>query len=114
MTARSLATGINPTNRGLCWTGHPLLDTIDSESPTRIELQAWVAEHDKIEIETEIFDAGEFRRLKGFTKGTSPPPFPHNAGIVILISPRSTAAAQRNLSPADTDLIEITLTTIYA
>lgn len=27
---------------------------------------------------------------------------------------RPTAAAQRNLSPADTDLIEITLTTIYA
>ena len=90
------------------------LDTISSELPTRAERQTWVAEHDKIEKETEIFDAGEFRKLKKFTKGTSPPLFPHNAGIVILISPRSTAAAQRNLSPADTDLIEITLTTIYA
>lgn len=32
----------------------------------------------------------------------------------LLISGISPAAAQRNLSPADTDLIEITLTTIYA
>ncbi|KAI0092594.1 hypothetical protein BDY19DRAFT_925147 [Irpex rosettiformis] len=60
--------------------------------PTREELQRWLAEHDKIEKETEIFDSGELRKLKKLTK----------------------AATQRNLSPADTDLIEITLTTIYA
>ncbi|TBU42137.1 hypothetical protein BD309DRAFT_866914 [Dichomitus squalens] len=60
--------------------------------PTREQLQEWLVEHDKIEKETEIFDSGELRKLKKFTK----------------------AAAQRNLSPADTDLIEITLTTIYS
>ncbi|KAI0347052.1 hypothetical protein BDW22DRAFT_1425131 [Trametopsis cervina] len=60
--------------------------------PTRAELKQWVVEHDKIEKETEIFDSGELKKLKKFTK----------------------AAAQRNLSPEDTDLIELTLTTIYA
>ncbi|OJT07346.1 hypothetical protein TRAPUB_1812 [Trametes pubescens] len=60
--------------------------------PTREQLKQWMVEHDKIEKETEVFDSGELRKLKKFTK----------------------AAAQRNLSPADTDLIEITLTTIYA
>ncbi|KAI1792964.1 hypothetical protein LXA43DRAFT_301235 [Ganoderma leucocontextum] len=59
--------------------------------PTREQLQEWMVEHDRIEKETEIFDSGELKKLKKFTK----------------------AAAQRNLSPADTDLIEITLTTIY-
>ncbi|RPD61977.1 hypothetical protein L226DRAFT_535353 [Lentinus tigrinus ALCF2SS1-7] len=62
------------------------------ELPSRAQLQAWLQEHDKIEKETEVFDSGELKKLKKFTK----------------------AAAQRNLSPADTDLIEITLTTIYA
>ncbi|KAI0787101.1 hypothetical protein BC629DRAFT_1440299 [Irpex lacteus] len=67
---------------------------LDAKSglPTREELNQWLVEHDKIEKETEIFDSGELRKLKKFTK----------------------AAAQRNLSPADTDLIELTLTTIYA
>jgi len=59
--------------------------------PTRTELQQWLEDHDRIEKETEIFDSGELKKLKKFTK----------------------AAAHRNLSPADTDLIEITLTTIY-
>ncbi|KAI0921922.1 hypothetical protein AcW2_006758 [Taiwanofungus camphoratus] len=59
--------------------------------PTRGQLQEWIAEHDRIEKETEIFDSGELKKLKKLTK----------------------AAAQRNLSPADTDLIELTLTTIY-
>ncbi|KAJ7095138.1 hypothetical protein B0H15DRAFT_880934 [Mycena belliarum] len=59
--------------------------------PTREELQQWLVEHDAIEKETEIFDSGELKTIKKFTK----------------------AATQRNLSPADTDLIELTLTTIY-
>lgn len=37
--------------------------------PTRAELQQWLEEHDKIEKETEIFDSGELRKLKKFTKG---------------------------------------------
>lgn len=56
-------------------------ETISSELPSRAELKTWVVEHDKIEKETEIFDAGEFRKLKKFTKGLpSPPPscFPYN------------------------------------
>ncbi|KAI0035685.1 hypothetical protein K488DRAFT_23218, partial [Vararia minispora EC-137] len=58
--------------------------------PSREELKKWVSEHDKIEKETEIFDSGELKKFKKFTK----------------------AASKRNLSPQDTDLIELTLTTI--
>ena len=39
--------------------------------PTREELDQWLVEHDKIEKETEIFDSGELRKLKKFTKGVS-------------------------------------------
>ncbi|KAF8681103.1 Growth-Arrest-Specific Protein 2 Domain [Rhizoctonia solani] len=60
--------------------------------PTREELAKWVAEHDRIEHEAEQFDAGDMSRLKKFTK----------------------AATQRNLSREDTDLIEVTLTTLLA
>ncbi|KAL5530409.1 hypothetical protein ACEPAF_6667 [Sanghuangporus sanghuang] len=59
--------------------------------PTRAQLEEWVLEHDKIEKETELLDAGDFKKLKALTK----------------------AATQRNLSPEDTDLIEITLTTLF-
>ncbi|KAG8218441.1 hypothetical protein J3R82DRAFT_4067 [Butyriboletus roseoflavus] len=59
--------------------------------PSREQLQDWLAEHDRIEKETEIFDSGELKKLRKFTK----------------------AATQRHLSPEDTDLIELTLTTIY-
>ncbi|KAL0070925.1 hypothetical protein AAF712_002146 [Marasmius tenuissimus] len=61
------------------------------ELPSRAELQKWIAEHDVIEKETDIFDKGELKKLRNFTR----------------------AATQRNLSPEDTDLIELTLTTIY-
>ena len=52
---------------------HSGSETISSELPTRVELRAWIVEHDKIEKETEIFDAGEFRKLKKFTKGNFSP-----------------------------------------
>ena len=39
--------------------------------PTRAELQRWLEEHDRIERETEIFDSGELKKLKKFTKGES-------------------------------------------
>lgn len=39
--------------------------------PSRAELQQWVIEHDAIEKETEIFDSGELKKLKKFTKGLS-------------------------------------------
>ncbi|KAF9008745.1 hypothetical protein BDQ17DRAFT_1348855 [Cyathus striatus] len=60
--------------------------------PSRTELQQWITEHDSIEKETEIFDKGELKKLRQLTK----------------------AATQRNLSPEDTDVIELTLTTIKA
>ncbi|KAN0126604.1 hypothetical protein V8E52_000244 [Russula decolorans] len=59
--------------------------------PTRKQLEEWLVEHDKIEKETEIFDSGELKKFKTFTMATS----------------------KRNLSPQDTDVIELTLTTIY-
>ena len=37
--------------------------------PTREQLEEWLAEHDKIEKETEIFDSGELKKFKDFTMG---------------------------------------------
>ncbi|THH10070.1 hypothetical protein EW145_g1570 [Phellinidium pouzarii] len=59
---------------------------------TRAQLDDWLVEHDKIEKEMEMFDSGDLKKLKKLTK----------------------AATQRNLSREDTDLIEITLTTLFA
>ena len=77
---------------------------------TRAELQQWLAEHDAIEKETEMFDSGELQKLKKLTKGS------YVLAIFALdlwLRLRLKAATQRNLSPEDTDLIELTLTTIY-
>jgi len=38
--------------------------------PTRAELQNWLEEHDAIEKETEIFDTGELKKLRKFTRGS--------------------------------------------
>lgn len=78
--------------------------------PSRRELEQWLEEHDRIEKETEIFDSGELTKLKKFTKGTQDASCEPVHSSVILDN--LTAATQRNLSPADTDLIELTLTTI--
>jgi hypothetical protein len=37
--------------------------------PTRAELEQWIVEHDEIEKETEIFDTGELKKLRNFTRG---------------------------------------------
>jgi hypothetical protein len=37
--------------------------------PARKQLQEWLAEHDRIEKETEIFDSGELKKLRNITKG---------------------------------------------
>ncbi|TFK27034.1 hypothetical protein FA15DRAFT_666767 [Coprinopsis marcescibilis] len=66
-------------------------EDVCSGLPSRELLKQWIIEHDIIEKETEMFDKGELKKLRQLTK----------------------AATQRNLSPADTDLIEITLTTIF-
>lgn len=60
--------------------------------PTRQEVAAWMAEHEKIEAETEQFDKGDMIRLKKMAK----------------------AKSEQNLSPEDTDLIELTLQTLFA
>lgn len=39
--------------------------------PSREQLRDWLAEHDRIEKETEIFDSGELKKLRKFTKGTN-------------------------------------------
>lgn len=39
--------------------------------PTRAELKQWIAEHDAVEKETEIFDTGELKKLRNFTRGES-------------------------------------------
>ena len=40
-----------------------------STLPTRGQLDAWIAEHDQIERETEILDSGDMKKLKALTKG---------------------------------------------
>ena len=40
--------------------------------PSRAELRVWITEHDRIEKDTEIFDSGELKRFKAFTKGAFP------------------------------------------
>lgn len=37
--------------------------------PSREQLQDWLTEHDRIEKETEIFDSGELKKLRKFTRG---------------------------------------------
>ena len=39
-------------------------------SATRSQLNDWMIEHDRIEKETEIFDSGDLKKLKKFTKGS--------------------------------------------
>jgi hypothetical protein len=75
----------------------------------RAQLEDWMAEHDKIEKETEMFDTGDLNKLRKLTKGW----FTCIISTRIIVKP-SKAATQRNLSPQDTDLIELTLTTLYA
>ena len=81
--------------------------------PTRADLQQWVAEHDVIEKETEIFDTGELTKLRQLTKGTALSLLIQYIYICLDIIYFRAAATQRNLSPQDTDVIELTLTTIY-
>lgn len=38
---------------------------------TRAQLDECIAEHDRIEKETETFDSGDLKKLKKFTKGVT-------------------------------------------
>ncbi|ORY63821.1 hypothetical protein BCR35DRAFT_326628 [Leucosporidium creatinivorum] len=75
----------------------PPVDAVTPDPPTRspttaAELEKWWEEHDRISKEVEEYDIGDLARLKTFAK----------------------AASKQHLSPRDTDLIEITLTTLFA
>ncbi|KAK4701836.1 hypothetical protein P7C70_g4387, partial [Phenoliferia sp. Uapishka_3] len=75
----------------------PPVDAISPDPPapsptTKEELKAWWSEHDRIELEIGQYDMGDLAKLKTLAKNTT----------------------QHDLSPADTDLIEITLTTLFA
>lgn len=55
--------------------------------PTRAELQKWIAEHDVIEKETEVFDTGELTKLRQLTKGTSLSSFIQYVHLSLTLSP---------------------------
>ncbi|GAA6051096.1 hypothetical protein JCM3770_004711 [Rhodotorula araucariae] len=59
---------------------------------SRDELKDWWAEHDRIETEVDDYDMGDLARMREFARDKS----------------------KQALSPRDTDLIEITLTTLFA
>lgn len=89
-----------------------LSEEIPPSLPTRAQLDRWLEEHDRTEKETDVFDAEDMSKLKKLTKG--------GLGFYLFQSkishatPHLSAATQRNLSPEDTDLIELTLTTLIA
>lgn len=39
--------------------------------PTRAQLDEWITEHDRIDKEAEVLDAGDLKKLKAVTKGAS-------------------------------------------
>lgn len=53
--------------------------------PTRTELQEFLDEHDKIEKETEIFDSGELKKLRKFTKGMYIPKYQDISYVFTLL-----------------------------
>ncbi|GAA5890406.1 hypothetical protein JCM8208_004858 [Rhodotorula glutinis] len=63
-----------------------------SAAASRAELEAWWTEHDRIETEVDEYDMGDLSRMRQFARDKS----------------------KQALSPRDTDLIEITLTTLFA
>lgn len=96
------------------FSGNGILSSNGIEIPglaTRTQLDTWVTEHERIEKETEVFDSGDLKKLKKFTKGI--PIFyanPIHLSLIYFLL----AATERTLSPEDTDLIELTLTTLLA
>ncbi|GAA6006481.1 uncharacterized protein JCM10292_003789 [Rhodotorula paludigena] len=75
----------------------PPIDVVSPDPPersptTRDELEQWWQEHDRIETEIDAYDMGDLARMRQFARDKS----------------------KQELSPEDTDLIEITLTTLFA
>lgn len=82
--------------------------------PTQEELDEMWAEQDRIEEEADRFDGGDLTRLRKMAKGESTPSAPH---ALTRSSPNRrpyrSAASQKSLSVSDTDLLSITLSTLY-
>lgn len=77
--------------------------------PSHEQLQDWLAEHDRIEKETEIFDSGELKKLRKFTKGRylTFPLFPLTDMLQLprnAISPRRTPISSSSPSQPFTNL----------
>ncbi|KAG8970915.1 hypothetical protein FRC05_011683 [Tulasnella sp. 425] len=72
---------------------HPGQPITGASLPTREEYEFWLEEQQGIEREMEYFDKGDLNRLKKFAK---------------------TKSRESNLSADDTDLVELTLTTLLA
>ncbi|GJN91278.1 hypothetical protein Rhopal_004297-T1 [Rhodotorula paludigena] len=75
----------------------PPIDVVTPDPPecsptSRDELEQWWQEHDRIETEIDAYDMGDLARMRQFARDKS----------------------KQELSPEDTDLIEITLTTLFA
>jgi len=85
--------------------------------PTREQLAEWLAEHERVETETDQFDKGDMIRLKKFAKGSVTLVLPMLEfsvfGTLANLYPKI-AKSRQNLSPEDTDLIELTLDTLFA
>lgn len=55
--------------------------------PSKEELEKWIKEHDEIEKDTEIFDSGELKNLRNFTKGTCTKRTPiSNSPLIFLLT----------------------------
>ncbi|BGO92228.1 hypothetical protein NBRC10512_000960 [Rhodotorula toruloides] len=75
----------------------PHVEVTTPEPPARSpvsneELEAWWAEHDRIEREIQAYDMGDLVKMRNIARERS----------------------KQELSPRDTDLIELTLTTLFA
>lgn len=72
---------------------HPGQPITGASLPTREEYEFWLEDQQGMEREMEFFDKGDLNRLKKFAK---------------------TKSRESNLSTEDTDLVELTLTTLLA
>ena len=82
-----------------------------------VQLEAAWAQHDEIDREANELDQGELRSLRLLAKGERVGRlFQRRADtyICLLLCKRVEAASQKHLNAADTDLIEITLTTLFS
>ncbi|KZT55337.1 hypothetical protein CALCODRAFT_498816 [Calocera cornea HHB12733] len=80
------------------------------ELPTLDEIRSWVRELRVLEKETDQFDSVDLKRLRQTARGV------HNRVFDCWrsLAHNSPAAANRHLTPEDTDLVDLTLSTLLA